>query len=127
MVRGPANDDINILAEHLREIDRRFALAPADVLAEEERAAAQMRHGRLEADAGPHRRALEQQRLDAARKNRIADSLAELVFQLFAELENPLDFSGRQLKKGQNVSHAISIKLKVENRGWRGLRTGRTR
>ena len=120
MVRRPADDHVNVLAEHLGEIGGRFALPPADLLTQKQRAAAQVGHRRLEADAGPHRRALEQERLHAAGQNRIANALGQLVFQLFAELEDPLDLGRRQFEQRQNVSHTISIKLKVNNRGWRG-------
>src|SRR5205823_1193515 len=90
--------------------------APADVLAKKQRAATEMAHRRLEADARAQRRPLEQERLDASGEDRIADALGKLVFQLLAELENSPDVTRRQLEQRQYVSHAVSFSSNSECR-----------
>src|SRR5207237_103952 len=88
VARAATNDHVNVLAEYLSKVVGRFALAPADVLAKEQRRPAKVAHRRLEADASAQRRPLEQERLNSAGEDRIANALGELVLQLLAELEN---------------------------------------
>ena len=66
---GPDRQGVDVLADHAREVGEAFAAAHADVLvAEEDRAAAELGDRRLEADPGPERRLLEDQAQRAARK-----------------------------------------------------------
>ena len=70
---GPDHDDVDVLAEHAAEIGDALAAAETDVLAEEERAAAEVDHRRLEAHARPQRLFFEEQGHHAAGQERLAE------------------------------------------------------
>ena len=96
------HDHVDVLAQHAAEIGDALAAAEADVVAQEERAAAQVGHGRLEADAGAQRLLLEEQGHHAAGQQRLAQAAGELRLQVLGDGEDPLDLGRRQ------VGHASS-------------------
>ena len=102
---GPQDDDVNIFAQHAAEIGDALAAAETDVLAEEERTAAEVDHRRLEAHAGPQRLLLEEQGHHPAGQQRLAETALELGFQVFGDGEDALDFGSRQVGQRQQMSH----------------------
>ncbi len=99
------HDHVDIFAEHAAEVGDGLAAAEANVLAEKERIAAQMDHRRLEAHPRPQRRLLEKQRHHAAWQERFAKAAFVLRLQVLRDREDALDFGGRQVGQGQQVSH----------------------
>ena len=106
---GADDDDIGIFAQHAAEIGDALAAAEARVVAQEERAAAEMDHAGLEAHAGPQRGLFEEQRHHAARQQRLAQAAGELGLQVLGDGEDALDFGRRQI--GQRSAGVASCRL----------------
>ena len=99
------HDDVDVFAEHAAEIGDALAAPEAHVVAQEQRAAAQVGHGRLEAHAGPQRLLLEEHGHHPPRQQGLAEAAGELGLQVFGDGEDPLDFRRRQVGHRQQVSH----------------------
>ncbi len=104
----PDDDHVDILAEDAAEIGQAFAGAEADVVSQEQAAAAEVDHAGFEADARPQRRLFEQQGHHAAGQQRLAQSGGVFRLQIFGDGEDAFDFVGLNVGQSEQVSHGVA-------------------
>ena len=97
VVIGADDDQIDVLAQHPGEIGHALSGAKADVVAQEQAAAAQMAHARLEADPSPQRGLFEQQGHHAPGQQGLAQALRELGLQVLGDGKNAIDLDRCQV------------------------------
>ena len=107
MLEGAQHDGIDVLAEDAGEVGHALALAQADLAAAQEDAgAAELGHGRLEADARAQRRLLEDHAEDAARQQRrVLAALPWAAFSRRGLVQQVVDFVGAQVEQIEKVTH----------------------
>src|SRR5437899_2648510 len=135
MSEGPDRQGVDVLADHPREVGDALAAPHADVLvAEEDRAAAELRDRRLEADPRPQRRLLEDQAQRPPRQVQGALPLLVVALQLGGALKQVAGRIGRQLEqvdemadhRGTLLGVAWPFLLVSGPVGWRGVASRRS-
>ena len=125
VAEGAQHHDVDVLAEGAGEVGDRLALAQLAVGGtEEDGAAAELGHGRLEAGPGPQRRLLENHAEHAPGQERFPAAGLALGLEARRLLQKGVDLVGAQFHQGQEVPHSSSLSLGV--RGWCRHSTGTT-